>query len=304
MGDKSGKSPSSGRRATFLRRSASTLGLWVVVAVALASGEDWACLGLAGLFTVVASIEFFRMGKAAGAECFPRFGVLVSALYVVLVYGMLLRFGEGGGYEIPGLVDAAAVYTVVVGAVVLRLRFPIRDNGPLFAVGSNLLGFVYLTLMFNFVARLIFLVPGSGELPGIWLVLWLVAVTKFTDMGAYIVGTAIGKHKMIPHISPGKTWQGFGGALVFAQLAGCGLWWLMPGKLAPLGGWGHVVFLGVVLALLAVVGDLAGSIIKRSLKAKDSGSALPGIGGSFDLIDSICFTAPFFYFYLKWILIK
>jgi phosphatidate cytidylyltransferase len=280
------------------------VGLWVLVGVALGSGQAWACLGLMGLLSVVATIEYFRMVKAAGVECFPSFGALVAVGYSGVVYWLLMRSGAGGGFALPGVVDAAAIYTVMVGAVVLRLRVPVRDSGPVFAVGVNLLGFVYLGLMFNFVARLLFLVPGEGEMPGLWLVLWVVAVTKFTDMGAYITGTAIGKHKMIPHISPGKTWQGFGGALVFAQLAACGLWLWIPEKLSPLGGWGHVVFLGLALALLAVLGDLAGSIIKRSLKAKDSGSVLPGIGGSFDLIDSICFTVPFFYFYLKWLIMK
>jgi phosphatidate cytidylyltransferase len=153
----------------------------------------------------------------------------------------------------------------------------------------------------------VFAVPGNGEVPGGMLLLWLLAVTKFTDMGAYITGSLIGRHKMIPHVSPGKTWEGFGGAIFFALLAGCGLYALckddMPGfatGLHVLGGWGHVIVLSIVLCLLAVVGDLAESVVKRSLGAKDSGNMLPGIGGSLDLIDSLCFTAPALYFYLKW----
>ena len=151
------------------------------------------------------------------------------------------------------------------------------------------------------------MVPGPGEVPGAMLLLWMIAVTKFTDMGAYIVGSAIGRDKMIPHVSPGKTWQGFGGAIFFALLAGCGLYALckddMPNfatGLHVLGGWGHVIGLSIVMALLAVVGDLAESVVKRSLNAKDSGSMLPGIGGALDLIDSLCFTAPVLYFYLQW----
>ena len=67
--------------------------------------------------------------------------------------------------------------------------------------------------------------------------------------------------------------------------------------------WSHVIILGFLLAVLAVIGDLAESVVKRALHAKDSGNMLPGIGGSLDLIDSICFTAPALYFYLKWILL-
>jgi phosphatidate cytidylyltransferase len=78
---------------------------------------------------------------------------------------------------------------------------------------------------------------------------------------------------------------------------------LFPQQLAVLGGWPHVVFLGFLLGLLAVLGDLAESVVKRALNAKDSGRMLPGIGGAMDLIDSICFTAPALYFYLQWVLL-
>ena len=74
--------------------------------------------------------------------------------------------------------------------------------------------------------------PGLVGTSGAYLLLWLLAVTKFTDMGAYITGSMIGRHKMIPHVSPGKTWEGFGGALLFSQLAACGLYALFPAQLA------------------------------------------------------------------------
>ena len=102
---------------------------------------------------------------------------------------------------------------------------------------------------------------------------------------------------------PAKTWEGFGGALFFSQLAGCGLYAAFPGQLSFFGNYGHVIALGFLLAILAVIGDLAESVVKRALNAKDSGRMLPGIGGSLDLIDSVCFTAPATFFYLKWILL-
>mgnify|MGYP000450384696 FL=1 len=122
-------------------------------------------------------------------------------------------------------------------------------------------------------------------------------------MGAYIVGSMMGRHKMILHVSPGKTWEGFGGALLFSQIAACGLYALFPEYLSFFKSWGHVIFLGVLLSVLAVIGDLAESVLKRAINAKDSGKMLPGIGGSLDLIDSICFTAPALYFYLEWVLL-
>ncbi len=138
----------------------------------------------------------------------------------------------------------------------------------------------------------------KGQPAGGFYLLFVLVVTKFTDMGAYITGTLIGKHKMIPHISPGKTWQGFGGAIGWAVLGGFIVYWLFPEQidlLKPM----HIVILGVVLALVAVIGDLAESVLKRSLDVKDSGNFLPGIGGALDLIDSLLFTGPIFYFYLR-----
>ncbi len=296
--------PEASKTRTFLRRTASTLGLWGVVAAGFLSQQAWAYVALIGLLGVAATVEYFRMLRAGGVKCFPRFGLLLVVAYSLVAYYLLIGGWtprEGGGVELPEGVDAVFLFVAMAGAFVLQLRYPIRGLEALQAVGVTLLGFVYLALFFNFTARLVFIVEGEGQVPGALALLWLIAVTKFTDMGAYIVGSAIGRHKMIPHISPGKTWQGFGGALAFALIAGCGLFALFPEQLAVLGGWGHVVVLSLVLALLAVIGDLAESVVKRSLRAKDSGGFLPGIGGALDLIDSLCFTAPVLYFYIKWI---
>jgi phosphatidate cytidylyltransferase len=126
----------------------------------------------------------------------------------------------------------------------------------------------------------------------------LIAVTKFSDMGAYLTGSLIGKHQMIPHISPKKTWEGFAGALFFSLLASWGLLRLMPDKLSVL-NWTHAAALGLLLGFAAVIGDLAESIVKRSTGVKDSGNLLPGIGGALDLLDSLLFTAPLLFFYLR-----
>jgi phosphatidate cytidylyltransferase len=286
----------------FLRRTASTLGLWGVVGAAFASQNAIAYLGLIVVLIALSTFEYFQMLRNAGVKCFTGFGHALSLGYSAALAACFLRpqANPALGLEAPVTLDAAAVAIAAIGAFCLQLRRPIRGLEPLQAVAVNVLGFVYIPFLFGFAARLVFLVPGTGQVPGALLLLWLIAVTKFTDMGAYLTGSLIGKHKMIPHVSPGKTWEGFGGALAFAQLAGCGLFALFPNQLAILGGWPHVIALGVILALLSVVGDLAESILKRSLNAKDSGRMLPGIGGALDLIDSLCFTAPALYFYLKW----
>jgi len=305
--------PDNSKRMTFLRRGASTVGLWVVVGIALASRQAWAYVGLVGVLTILSTLEYFRMLKAGGVKCFPCYGLALAIAYSVALYCMLLgSWGPGHMAINPragggGWLDGVAIFAALAGPFILQLRHPIRGLEPLQAVAANLLGFIYIAFLFNFAARLVFVVPGPGQVPGAMVLLWMIAVTKFTDMGAYIVGSMIGKHKMIPHVSPGKTWEGFGGAIFFALLAGCGLYAFfredMPNFAAGLhvlGGWGHVIGLSIALCLLAVVGDLAESVLKRSLNVKDSGQMLPGIGGALDLIDSLCFTAPVLYFYLKW----
>jgi phosphatidate cytidylyltransferase len=289
----------------FARRSASTVFLWGLVTVIFVSGRSLGVLGLIGALTLIATIEYFQMLRAAAVVCFPRFGLLLAVVYCGGLYWHFLN----GGKSIPQDVDALAIFIAIAGAFTLQLRYPIRGIEALLAVAANLLGFVYIAFLFNFAARVTFIVPTAHQVSGFistegaFILLWLLAVTKFTDMGAYILGSMIGRHKMIPHISPAKTWEGFAGALLFSQLAACGLFALFPTQLACLKSWPHVISLGLVLAILAVIGDLAESVVKRAIHAKDSGKMLPGIGGSLDLIDSICFTAPALYFYLKWVLL-
>src|SRR6266480_1757322 len=145
----------------------------------------------------------------------------------------------------------------------------------------------------RFVTKIVYLTPRSsnGLLTGQFYVLYLIAVTKFSDMGAYLTGSAIGRHLMVPQISAKKTWEGFFGALGFALACSLALFKLMPGHLSML-SWAHATVLGLLLGFAAVIGDLAESIIKRSTGVKDSGNLLPGIGGALDLIDSLLFTAP------------
>jgi phosphatidate cytidylyltransferase len=258
-------------------------------------------LAVIGSLAVVATREYFGMLLADGVKCYPRYGLLLAVVYCGLLYAGLL--GGGNRPVPPSLLDGLTLFAAVAGPFIALLREPVKPRESLGAVAFNVCGFVYVAWLFNFCARLLFCGTGSGQMPGAWLLLWLVAVTKFTDMGAYIAGVLLGRHKMIPHISPAKTWEGFVGSLLFAELAGCGLVALWPGHYALLGGLGPVSIIAPMIALLAVAGDLAESVVKRAIHAKDSGRMLPGIGGSLDLIDSICFTAPALYFYLKWVLL-
>ena len=137
---------------------------------------------------------------------------------------------------------------------------------------------------------------------GSYYVLYFILVTKFSDTGAYAVGSLIGRHKMIPRISPGKTWEGFGGAIVVSTLREPGLRAFSGRQKMPGMNWMHAVVLGVILSSAAVVGDLIESLFKREAGVKDSGKFFPGIGGILDLLDSLLFNAPIMYLYLRHVL--
>jgi phosphatidate cytidylyltransferase len=149
----------------------------------------------------------------------------------------------------------------------------------------------------NFIQKIQFF-PG---VEGKYFLLYFVLVTKFSDMGAYVIGSLIGRTKMIPRISPGKTWEGFGGAILVSTGASLAFVHFFGAHMAGMNPF-HAVILGIVLSGAAVVGDLIESLFKREAGVKDSGKLFPGIGGILDLLDSILFNAPIMYLYLRHIL--
>jgi phosphatidate cytidylyltransferase len=137
-------------------------------------------------------------------------------------------------------------------------------------------------------------VPGGAGIP---LLAFAVAITKLTDIGAYVSGKLLGRHKLSPLISPKKTWEGLVGGVLVAMVASVGLVKWFPQALGSLVGI-HAWILGLVLSGASVIGDLGESVVKRDAHVKDSGSFIPGIGGALDLVDSLLFSLPVFYGYL------
>jgi len=131
------------------------------------------------------------------------------------------------------------------------------------------------------------------------LCLWVVAVAKFCDVGALLAGLAVGRHPMAPLTSPKKTWEGAAGGVIVAMGVGWLVAWLgrgvLPAAMTPL----RSALLAAPLACVAIVSDLVESVIKRRAALKDSGGGVPGIGGMFDLCDSLILAAPVGYFLLQ-----
>ena len=155
-------------------------------------------------------------------------------------------------------------------------------------------GLLYIPYLLHFLVRLLMREADSGE--NLALCLWVVAVAKFCDVGALLTGLALGRHKMAPEISPKKTWEGAVGGVLISAGVGAGLSFLfsaqLPEFLTPL----VAVAVAGPLAIIAIISDLIESAIKRRADTKDTGHLIPGIGGAFDLTDSLLLTAPVAYF--------
>src|SRR5260370_580989 len=129
--------------------------------------------------------------------------------------------------------------------------FPRRNTAGLLAISTTLFGLMYVRLLLNFIQKINFF-PG---IDGHYCLLYFLLITKFSDTGAYVVGSLIGRHKMIPRISPGKTWEGFGGAIAISMLASVVFVHFLGHKMPEM-NWKHALIIGGLLGLAAVIGDL------------------------------------------------
>lgn len=291
----------SSKAAAFRARLFSTLILWGVVVGVFLSGNFAAVVVLVSLLGALGCVELYRLTQSIpGRDC------RIWALLVSLVFLGVLAWAFACGCEaserlVEGFrLEMGALVLVLLGAFAIRLRHEITGPESVYPVAMAGFAFLYVPVLFaSFTIRLTHLpVELVSEQAGLSLVLLLAIATKFTDMGAYLVGSLIGKHKAIPHVSPAKSWEGYIGSMLFTQAGAFAVYYLAGDDFGWLGSWAHVAVLAVLINLAASVGDLAESILKRSLKVKDSGHMLPGIGGVLDLLDSLCFTMPVAYFYI------
>ncbi len=301
MSSSAAPTPPSKRRV-FASRLFSTLTLWALLAVAFLQWQNtWLIIAITGFFGVAGAVEYYRLLRNdSHARSFNALGLIICVVY----WGLVIWYTTTRQKAPPLEFDLAALTASVHGSFILCYRYQLEGGLTLQRIFNTVFGTVYTVIFFGFIVRLMYFhaeikdaAHGKG-ITDIFLVLFLIAVTKFSDMGAYVVGVLFGKHKMIPHISPAKSWEGFVGAFIGSFGAAAILLACMPEKIAPI-TWLHGMILAPILCATAVTGDLAESVLKRCAAIKDSGQTLPGIGGILDLTDSLLFTAPVFYFYLS-----
>src|SRR5207302_240994 len=268
-------------RSAFILRFVSTIALWTVALLIMFSGYEILFWLLISVFGMIGLLEFYRMLDHKGLPNFKITGMICGVVMLAGSFYYFSKIGPAHSYDFEVAVLLFFLLTVFGRQMFARLR----HDEPLQTMAYTLFGLLYVLWLFNFTTKILYLTPraSSGVVSGQFYCLYLIAVTKFSDMGAYLTGSVIGRHMMVPQISAKKTWEGFFGALAFALLCSLMLFKLMPGHLSML-TWTHATILGLLLGFAAVIGDLAESIIKRSTGVKDSGHLLPGIGGALDLI--------------------
>jgi len=276
-----------------LTRILSTLLLWTVVLAILhfcgAPGGVW----LIALLAAATQYEFYQMLRHTGVAPFNRLGLILGAFVVLTPYYAPYYLGNMA-------FDTSDVLGCAVILFALRILGEREPQNRMETLAATLFGLLYVPFMLQFLVRIIGLY--DDENVGLALCLWVVAVAKFCDVGALLAGLAFGRRQMAPQISPKKTWEGAAGGLAVAAGIGALLAWLgdsdrlggpyFPDNFTPL----HAALAALPVAIAAIVSDLIESIIKRRAEVKDTGQFIPGIGGAFDLSDSLILAAPVGYF--------
>ncbi len=260
---------------------------------------------LAGVVVLIplAARELARMFREVGLPGHTLLISFASICCAVSLYStpMMLRASTG----------AAIIATVLVGVFLVALLWHSRDakvQGVIAAAGATMIAVVLLGIMLGFYLAI-------RRWHSAWVVLAVILITKSGDIGAYFAGRAFGRHKLIPWLSPKKTWEGLAGAIVLATLVAAGLAYLSQctelASIMQTRGEQAVAIVrrydviqsalaGAFLAIVGHAGDLMVSLFKRDAGVKDAGGVLPGFGGLLDVLDSPLLVAPVAYWLLEW----
>jgi len=302
MSDVAATASTPSKVRVFLRRLTSTVILWTVILVGLFSGNemisDGVCLVLLIFLAITGLAEFYGLAEKRGYTCFQGCGIVGGVLLLVGTFFHLTTkyFGINDSPARANDFETGFLILFVLGLCVRQFVSKTNTTGIL-TIATTLFGLMYVPWLLNFIQKINFFIGVDGK----YFLLYFILVTKFSDMGAYAVGSLIGQHKMIPRISPGKTWEGFGGAILVSTGASLAFVHFFGAHMYGMNSL-HAIILGVVLSSTAVIGDLIESLFKREAAVKDSGQLFPGIGGILDLLDSLLFNAPIMYLYLRHIL--
>jgi len=247
----------------------------------------WIFVVLAVLALAAGLFEFFSLTKKMELKADAAMGYIGAA---ILTFAFVVDVPA----KAPELLLLAVALFVIALFISQCFRFQNDFTKMLTGIGVTLIGVLYLAYLGGF---LIATRVGFENVPGLStkLLLFFFIVIFGSDSGAYFAGKALGKHKLAPKISPGKTWEGFVGGILAAAAMGALCTWAFFSELP----YQFSMVLAAVMAVVGVLGDLTESAIKRGAGAKDAATILPGHGGLLDRLDSLLFNAPILYYFAR-----
>ena len=286
--------PTKSFRRALLQRL-STAVLFVVVMIGGLYGGRYSFVALFGVITILSLWEYLSMVLERYTKrdrirmvLGLTFGMTPYILAVILQLNLI----QSGS-------DNFIIFTSILFFPVIFLAFVYElfsaSKQPFINIGLIVLGMVYIGAPFALLGFIAF--DGSTFYAN--TVFGLLLMTWANDTGGYLVGSKFGKHKPMPQVSPKKTWEGYGGGILITLLISLILGYIFRGKEnLGLGDW---LVLGLIVTIFGSIGDLVESMLKRSVKTKDSGNILPGHGGILDRFDAFIFLLPFAAAYLLWV---
>jgi phosphatidate cytidylyltransferase len=235
--------------------------------------------------------EYAQLAKAKGLQPSSSLMIVIAVCEVFAFYASLTY---------PQW-SKLALLIIILGFISFFIFHFRNPQNALMHVAVEFFGVCYLAVPFSFMLAILYPFSHHSLLQdGRWWLFYLFLVTKITDIGGYFVGRLIGKHPLALHLSPKKTIEGAIGGLICAVALSIAM--SMFGKIFSISSFhlplGDAIWIGMVIGLLAQVGDLAESLLKRDAFVKDS-NRLPGVGGVLDMVDSLIFTSPVVYFFIQ-----
>ena len=274
----------------MLSRITSTLVLWTVILGSLWYFGAHAALALVTVLSALTLHEFYSMTQKMGLRPFRWMGLGFSVLMTAAPFYLAFYNDQ------PEIAQNLATGLLVLALLISCIRvLGERDvSNRIETITATVIGLLYIPFLLQFLVRILMRDPDSGD--NLTLCLWVVAVSKFCDVGALLTGMAVGRHKMAPNISPKKTWEGAVGGVLISCGVGATFAFFAADRLPESMTVTVAALIALPLALTTIVSDLIESAVKRRADTKDTGALIPGIGGAFDLTDSLILTAPVAYF--------
>jgi phosphatidate cytidylyltransferase len=257
-------------------------------------GRGVAGVGLLALLLIIlppAVLELARLFAAENVHIRPYRRLAALGASALIVHAFCTQFHNFK--DIAASTLAFIIVFVMLGAALARAMQK-QTKDAIVQMAGTVLATLYLGGLGWFLIAL--RVKGAQHVTGsTMLILMVLLCVKFTDIGAYFGGRALGRHKLIPWLSPGKTWEGLFFGLLTAAAVGAAFSMQLDTKRGYELWWWKGALFGAIIGGIGQLGDLLESLMKRDADVKDSGSLIPGFGGVLDVIDSPLLAAPFAY---------